>query len=75
MSKHATSDIRNIAFIGGPATGKTTLVEALLHATGVLGRMGLVSDGTTVSDFRDDEKDKQHSLQSSFMYTTHRGCH
>lgn len=75
MSQHATSDIRNIALIGGPGTGKTTFVEAILHATGVIGRMGNISDGNTVSDFGADERDKKHSLQSSFMYTDHKGCH
>ncbi len=75
MSHHTTGDTRNIALIGGPATGKTTFAEAVLFATGVIDRMGSISDGHTVSDFSAAEQEKQHSLQSSFMYTDHKGCH
>jgi elongation factor G len=42
--------IRNIALVGHSAAGKTTLVEALLAATGTIPRAGTISDGTTVSD-------------------------
>ncbi len=75
MSQHATSDIRNIALIGGPGTGKTSLVEAILHGTGVVGRMGTVGDGNTVSDFGEDEREKKHSLQASFMHVEHKGVY
>jgi len=42
--------IRNVALVGHSAAGKTTLVEALLAATGVIGRAGTIADGSTVSD-------------------------
>jgi len=42
--------IRNVALVGHSAAGKTTLVEALLAATGTIGRAGSVTDGHTVSD-------------------------
>src|SRR3954469_23209493 len=42
--------IRNVALVGHSSGGKTTLVEALLAATGTIPRAGTVPDGTTVSD-------------------------
>ncbi|HET6482477.1 MAG TPA: GTP-binding protein, partial [Actinoplanes sp.] len=42
--------VRNVVLVGHSGAGKTTLVEALLAATGTIPRAGSVTDGTTVSD-------------------------
>ncbi|WP_250009423.1 elongation factor G-like protein EF-G2 [Actinoplanes sp. M2I2] len=42
--------VRNVVLVGHSGAGKTTLVEALLAATGTISRAGSVTDGTTVSD-------------------------
>jgi elongation factor G len=47
MTQPATGDVRNLAFIGGPGSGKTSLVEALLFKAGAIQRLGAVADGTT----------------------------
>ncbi|MDH3418771.1 MAG: elongation factor G [Gammaproteobacteria bacterium] len=71
----ATGLIRNIAFVGHAGAGKTTLIEALLHKAGAIRSMGSVEKGTTVSDFTDQEKRLQHSLDTSVCHLEHDGRH
>ena len=51
MKVYSTKDIRNVAVLGHGSCGKTTLVEAAAYVTGVISRMGKVTDGTTIGDF------------------------
>ncbi|MBN9618895.1 MAG: GTP-binding protein, partial [Actinobacteria bacterium] len=54
--------IRNVALVGHSPGGKTTLVEALLSATGTISRAGSVPEGTTVSDADPVEVAQQRSV-------------
>ncbi|MFD7160011.1 elongation factor G-like protein EF-G2 [Kribbella sp. NPDC059898] len=65
--------IRNVVLVGPSGAGKTTLVEALLVASGVLNRPGTVVDGTTVCDFDDAEIRQQRSVGLSLASLPHDG--
>jgi elongation factor G len=57
--------IRNVALVGHRGAGKTSLHEALLFEAGVIGRLGSVPDGGTVSDSDPDEQSRQMSISAS----------
>ncbi|MCH7228168.1 elongation factor G [Haloferula sp. A504] len=67
MKDYRAPNIRNVAVTGPPATGKTMLCEAILRCTGRLDRMGEIEQGSTVSDFHQDEKDHQISVHASVL--------
>jgi elongation factor G len=65
--------VRNVVLVGHTGAGKTTLVEALLVATGTINRAGRVEDGTTVSDFDEAEVRQQRSVSLSLAPLVHDG--
>nr|MBS0021028.1 elongation factor G [Gammaproteobacteria bacterium] len=75
MPDYKTEDIRNIAFVGHAASGKTTLIEALLYQAGTIPSKGEIAKGSTVCDFDPLEKEFQHSLRASLASTVFRGRH
>ncbi len=65
--------IRNVVLVGPSGGGKTTLVEALLVAAGVLTRQGSVVDGTTVCDSDEAEVAQQRSVGLALASLEHDG--
>src|SRR6266540_1762270 len=65
MPHKAADRIRNVALIGHRGTGKTSLHEALLFEAGAVNRLGLVTEGSTVSDADEDEKARQMSISAA----------
>ena len=68
-----TGNIRNIVLLGHGGSGKTSLVEAILHKTGATSRLGSVDDKTSICDYYDEEKEHQHSIASAVVHTNHNG--
>ena len=64
---YTAKDIRNIALLGHGGDGKSALCESMLFTTKVITRLGKRADGTTVSDFDDEEKKRQYSIKTSVI--------
>lgn len=72
MKEYTTEFLRNIALVSHGGAGKTMLAEALLHFTGAATRLGKIEDGTTVSDYDEEETRRKISLFTSVIPVEHR---
>ena len=68
MSNAQSVDIRNFAIVGHGTSGKTILAEAILYNAGETNRMGKIEDGTTISDYHDDEIERQISISTTLLH-------
>ena len=67
MKDYTISNLRNVGIIGHSSSGKTSLAEALLFYSNTIDRLGKVEDGTTISDFDQEEKKRNISLSTSVL--------
>jgi len=73
MAKYHVGDIRNLALVGHGAAGKTLLADSLLFKAGAVDRKGSVDDGTSVSDYDEEEKKRHFSIDTSLLHLEHQG--
>ncbi|RBM14413.1 elongation factor G [Streptomyces sp. PT12] len=55
---HPLNAVRNLGILAHVDAGKTTVTERILYATGTTHKRGEVHDGTTVTDFDSQERDR-----------------
>src|ERR1700688_1169899 len=70
---HHVEDIRTVALVGHEVVGKTSLADALLFKAKATDRRGSVDDGTSVSDFDEEEKKHKYSIDSSVLHLDYQG--
>src|SRR2546427_5991015 len=68
MKVYEAASIRNVALVGHGGSGKTQLASALLSVTGMVNRFGKVDEGTTVTDFDEEEVARKHTLSASLAF-------
>src|SRR5712691_1955218 len=68
MKVYDAASIRNVALVGHSGSGKTQLASAKLTDAGMVNRFGKVDDGTTVTDYDEEEIARKHTLSASLAY-------
>ncbi|MSO19205.1 MAG: elongation factor G [Acidobacteria bacterium] len=68
MKAYLGKDIRNVGVVGHGDCGKTSLVAALLQAAGITQRLGRVDDGTTITDFDEEEHERKVTISTALAY-------
>lgn len=72
MKEYNTEYLRNIALVAHGGAGKTMMAEAFLHFTGAATRLGKTEEGTTISDYDEEEIRRKISLYTSVIPVEYR---
>ena len=62
MKDIAIANTRNFTFMGHTGSGKTTLIDGILFKLGVNDRYGATADGSSMSDWSDEEKERKITI-------------
>src|SRR6202049_768391 len=68
MKVYDAASIRNAALVGHTGSGKTQLASAVLSDTGMVNRFGKVDEGTSVTDYDEEEIARKHTLSAGLAY-------
>ena len=68
MRVYNAASIRNVALVGHSGAGKTQLAAAMLFDADAVNRLGTVDEGTTVTDYDDEEIARKHTLTSTVAF-------
>ncbi len=73
MMAMTPTQIRNVALLGGPGAGKTSLADTFLWISGAVTRRGSVDQGNSVFDHEEEAKSRHHSVSLSIGHCTWNG--
>src|SRR5712672_1432859 len=68
MKSYLTRDIRNVGIVGHGGTGKTQLVSSLLFTAGMTPRWGKIAEGSTTTDWDEEETARKISIQTGLAH-------
>ena len=73
MASVDAGKVRNVGILGHGGTGKTMLIEHILHAAGKTNRIGRIEDGNTVGDYLEEETRRQQTISMKLMHVDWNG--
>jgi len=73
MKRYEVSRIRNVGIVAQVGAGKTSLTEAILYVSGAINRLGKVEEGTTTTDFDEDEIRRRTTISSALAFCEWKG--
>ena len=68
MKIYEGPNIRNVALVGHGHSGKTQLISSLLFTAGMVNRLGKVDDGTSITDYDEEEIKRRFTISASLAY-------
>lgn len=70
MGNIESQNIRSFGLVGHGNSGKTILTDAILHHEGLADRVGSVENGTTQSDWTQQEQEREFSIDPGLFHLT-----